>query len=191
MRRGNLRFRMLFFPLLALVLSVALVACGGDDDDDVPGDDGGGPTAASDDYDDGAGDDEGGTATLTIGDESWTFDEIICAFSPEEAVNPNVAFYLRSTLETEDGRILTLDATIIDDTGQGQREGENVIKTVFITDLNADDGGVNWSTIGQLITDAEKQWAIEDKNVHVEAVFDDRNTDEIVEVQGTLDGTCP
>ena len=200
-------------PLLAmlLVFGALAAACSSDDDADTgdsspdatatePADDGDG--GGSDEGDAGDGGDDGddgaggfgagsGRATLTIGDESWTFDGVFCAFSPEESQNERVSFTLTSSGESADGVRIFLDATIQDPDRQGRYDGEDVIKTVSLNDVeDFENPSLDWSSISGFSI-AELDFQVSGKNVTVAAAFNDGRTDEIETVPGTLTATCP
>ena len=205
-----MRFRLLLIPFAALALSVVALACssGGDDDAGDNGDqpaatteapdgdgDGDQPTATTDaDDGDGSGSGNGtgaGNALLTIGDESWSFDDIFCAFSPEEAGNARVSFFVSSFGESSTGARTQLDATIQDPAQEGRYDGENVIKTVSLNDVeDFENPSVDWSSISGFSI-AELDFQVDGKNVAVSAAFNDGTTDDIETVPGTLIATCP
>lgn len=128
---------------------------------------------------------------LTIGDESWSFDDVFCAFSPEEAGNARVSFFVSSFGKSSTGARTQLDATIQDPAQEGRYDGENVIKTVSLNDVeDFENPSVDWSSIsGFGIGDLDFQ--VDGKNVAVSAAFNDGTTDDIETIPGTLVATCP
>ncbi len=56
---------------------------------------------------------DAGSATLTIGDQTWTFDNYYCAFGPEETGNERVSFS-SGAFGTAEGVRTQLDASIQD-----------------------------------------------------------------------------
>ncbi len=209
----RLKYLTVLFAILAF--SVAAIACSGGDDNGgqpatttetpVDGDDGNGngddngdqPAATTEtpiDGGDGNGSGNGagaGNAVLTIGDESWEFDDVFCAFSPEESRNARVSFTLTSFAESSTGARTQLDATIQDPDEQGRYDGENVIKSVSLNDVeDFENPSVAWSSLS-LFSNGETDIQVNGKNVTVEAAFDDDRTDEIESVSGTLTATCP
>jgi len=195
-----MRLRYLIFPLLIVSLAIVF-ACGGDDDEDV-GDDGGGeptteaPAGDDDSGDDGddAGDDTSGGdggATLTIGGETWDFPVGYCAFSPEESQNERVSFTMGGFGEVDGARV-QWDATIQDPDEQGRYEGDGVIHSLTLNDIDDfQNPSIGWSSV-TLFGSAESQFLnVDGKHVTAETTFDDELTDDLEEVPGTLDATCP
>ena len=181
----------------AILATVALACSSGDDDSSTDGDQLTATPEASSDGDgggdgNGSGDGAGaGSATLTIGDESWSFDDIFCAFSPEEAGNARVSFFVSSFGESATGARTQLDATIQDPAQEGRYDGENVIKTVSLNDVeDFENPSVDWSSISGFSI-AELDFQVDGKNVAVSAAFNDGTTDDIETVPGTLVATCP
>jgi hypothetical protein len=132
-----------------------------------------------------------GSATLTIGDESWSFDDIFCAFSPDEARNERVSFTLSAFGKTAEGVRIQLDATIQDPSREGRYDGEDVIKSVTLDDAeDFENPSVQWTSISGFGT-VELDFQVDGKNVTVDAAFDDGRTDEIETIAGALIATCP
>lgn len=200
-----MNLRMAIIPVLAMLLLVGALAaaCSSDDDADTGDSD---PTATAiepaDDGDaDGDGDDDGnsggasgsGNATLTIGDESWSFDDIFCAFSPEESRNDRVSFTLSAFGETVEGVRMQLDATIQDPDEQGRYEGEGVIHSVSLDDVeDFENPTVSWTALTGFFSVSDSPIQVDGKNVTAEATFDDGRTDDTIEeVAGNLVATCP
>jgi hypothetical protein len=205
-----MRLRFLLIPLVLIALSFAFIACSGDDDDD-GGDDGGDQptqTAAPDngdsgDDDDGnSGDDDdggsnplsgsGGSLTLTIGDETWTSDDVFCAFSTEETRNENVPFTVSGFTETSTGARAQIDASVVDLSGSGEISAENL--SVSIDDIDDfENPSESWLSFSQeVLGGSPPTLQIDGKNVTIEAVFDDNTTDgEFESVPGTLTAECP
>ena len=210
-----MRFRLLLIPFAALALSFAFLACGGDDDD---GDDNGGqPTATTDaptdaptdaddgndgdgDNGDGGGNDGGGfgsgTATLTIGDETWEISGIGCVFSAEEARNPSFPFNLSGFGESSTGARAQLSADIYDPSGEERHEGEGVSHHITFGDIDDfENPSVSWTSFndkfGLYADGAMTELEINGKNISGEAIFDDDTTDAIETVPGTLEVSCP
>ena len=194
--------RLTILPVLAMLLLIGALAaaCSSDDDGDTGDTD---PTAtATESADDGDGDggDGGsgggggsGSATLTVDEESWSFEGIFCAFSPEEAGNDRVSFTMSATGETAEGVRTQLDATIQDPDEQGRYEGEGVIHSVSLNDVeDFENPAVAWSALTGLFGEGEWTIQVDGKSVTAEATFDDERTDDqIEEVAGSLVGTCP
>lgn len=188
--------------LSALLLAALLLAgCGGDDDADgsaASSDDGG--AAASDgalDPDELAEDmgvDDmvdaqeqaqdargGGGATITIGDETWEFDSVLCAVGPAETGREDTEFVLSSI---QDG--LQLDATINTEFGHS-------ISLNDIEDFANPSVSFGFTDVGA-VTGGEMQEVIQvdGKDVYAEAAFyDDTSEAFLEEIPGTLIATCP
>jgi len=164
---------------------------GGSDGDGDGGSDGDGDGDGDGNGDgdgDGNGDGDGGSpgsgsATLTIGGEAWSFDDVICVFSPEEAGNDFTSFSLSAPGETAEGVQTLLQATILD-------KGNVATYSVSVVDAeDFDNPTLGWSSPhnpeGPLIK-------VDGKNVTADTTFDDQLTDDVIEeVPGTLHGTCP
>jgi hypothetical protein len=200
------------------VLSIAPLlglACGGDDSSDASGNTA--PTTDADssnssdatandsdstanDSDSSSDDDQGngsanaagsGQATLTIGDDSWTFDGPYCAFGTEETQNDRVSFSSGAFGEVE-GHRAQLDASIQDPQEQGRYEGDGVIYSVSLNDVeDFENPVVGWSSISGLAGASDTVFNVDGKHVTVEASFDNELTDDLEGVSGTLDLTCP
>lgn len=160
----------------------------GDEMDDSASNEGDG---AGDEMDSGPSD--GGSGTLTIGDESWTFDDIFCAFSPEESHNDRVSFTATAFGESASGVRIQFDASIQDTEEQGRYEGDGVIQTISVNDVeDFENPSLGWSSMTGLIGPSDSIIQVDGKNVTGEAVFDDELTDGVIEeVPGTLEATCP
>lgn len=203
-----MKWRLAIIPLSLVFLFGGLaVACNGDDD-------GGETTPAEEPMeqpDEGAADegeaapaeepmeqpDEGasggGSATLTIGEETWTFDELFCAFSPEESQNDRVSFTASAFGESASGVRVQLDATIQDPDEQGRYEGDGVIHSLTLNDVeDFENPSLGWEAMSGLIGATDPFIQVDGKNVTAETVFDDQLTDGVIEeVPGTLEATCP
>ncbi|MGB5809323.1 MAG: hypothetical protein WBG86_02260, partial [Polyangiales bacterium] len=130
-----------------------------------------------------------GSATLTIGDETWEFSEFLCAFGYDATQSEVYSFSSNSFGEHSDGSRVQMQADIEDDTGQERYEGAGVIYTVYIGDIeNFEDPSVDWEARGPADTVVV---SIDGDRVTAEGVFDDLRTDtEFEEVPGTLVATC-
>ena len=172
-----------------LALLLALTGCGDDDDTDVAvpdaeevADD---PQGALEDMSEGLEDltasEGGGSATITIGDETWEFDAVLCAFGSGETGRDDTEFVLSST---QDG--LQLDATINTEFGH----------SVSLNDIeDFENPRVSYSAGGPLaaLTGGEEDIIeVDGKNVSATGSFiDDTNEEAFEGVEGTLTGTCP
>jgi hypothetical protein len=121
----------------------------------------------------------GGGAELTVGDETWTFDSVLCAFGPEEIGDPEAEFVLSALA---DGLQLYVS---IDGFGH----------SVSLNDIaNFEDPAVGWEAGGfaAMEDDAGEFVEVDGKDVRAEAEFTDTR-DELspTTAPGTLDATCP
>jgi hypothetical protein len=212
-----MRLRFLLIPFAVLAVSLAFAACGDDDDDDggddapaattAPADGGDDGDDTGDDDDGGDGDDDGGddggnggadspfgsgSAALTIGDESWAFDGIFCAFSTEETQNDNVPFTISAFTTSSTGARAQLDASIVDLSGAAEMSAENLSVTLDDVD-DFQNPSVSWSAnTFELFGGSVPELEIDGKNVTINAVFDDGLTeDEMEAIPGTLVANCP
>lgn len=130
-----------------------------------------------------------GSATLTIGAETWEFDSFACAFGYDATQTNLYVFSSTAFGEHSDGSQVQMQAEIEDDTGQERYEGDGVIYTVYINDIeNFENPSVDWEARGPA---AEIVVTIDGDRVTAEGVFDDLLTDlEVEQVPGTLDATC-
>jgi hypothetical protein len=185
-------------PLSVLVTALAvglvvLPACGDDSgSDQATGGttaDGGGSsdTTGGDETTTGGGQAGGGTATLTIGDETWTFDTVRCAFG-EETQSDEWDFVLSAI---QDGLQLSADRAA--DTGQ---YGDDV-QLDDIEDF--ENPSVSWSAPAFDPTSGssgdEPFLEVDGKEVRAETTFTDgiaADSGTLPDpVPGTLEATCP
>jgi hypothetical protein len=199
---------------LLVVVSIGLLAACGDDDDTENGDevqpaattatadDGDDSNANGDDEDDSDGGDDngqggggGGTATLIVGDETYEFTDVLCAFSAEEAQNPDFPFNLSAFGESATGARTQLTADIYDPSGEERTEGEGVTHSITLNDIeDFENPSVGWSAPAsfELTGSADPFLQIDGKNVSGESTFDDTLTDDVIEEEpGSLEATCP
>ena len=155
---------------------------GGDDGGDSSSD--GGSTGGS------GGIGSGGEATLTIGDVVYTFDNYYCASGANETLNDDVPFSSGAFGEV-DGVRVQLDASLYDPSGEGRMEGDGVIHSVTLDDIeDFENPSVSWHAESGFFGAVEFTIQYDGSTVFVEATFDDDRTDEIEEVPGTLEATC-
>jgi len=123
----------------------------------------------------------GGSAVLTIGDETWEFDSVLCAVGAEETGREDTPFVLSSI---QDG--LQLDATINTEFG-------HIVSLDDISDF--ENPSVGWSAGGPLAAltggEAEEIIVVDGKDVSVTAEFVDNVDDTMGSAEGTLIATCP
>lgn len=186
--------RLLLPFVLIAVVALVFAACnddngssdGGDERQPAAMDDTGSDDAADDAADDASDDtggdtggasgvSTGGTATLTIGGETFEFDDYYCAFGPEATQNDRVSFSSGSTTQG-------LDVSIQDTEEQGRYEGEGTIHSITYGD---------WANTGSVTLSNDAAIMIDGKNITADTTFDDSSTDlEIEEVPGTFEGHC-
>jgi hypothetical protein len=122
----------------------------------------------------------GGSATLTIGDQTWEFDSVLCARGAEETGRDDTPFVLSSI---QDG--LQLDATINTEFGH----------SVSINDItDFENPSVAWSAggpLGGLSGGDEEIIQVDGDQVTVDADFFDDTGDSMETTPGTLTATCP
>jgi hypothetical protein len=171
-------------PYAFLVLAFTLVACNGGTNGGSSGAGGGeGGTSGS------GGTPSGGmgSATLTIGDETWEFDSFGCAFGHDATQSDIFSFSSNSFGEHSNGAGVQMQAGIEDDTGQGRYEGEGVIYSIDINDIDDfENPSVGWESRSS----DETVVTIDGDHITGEGLFDDLLTPEAEQVPGTLDGTC-
>ncbi|QQR91004.1 MAG: hypothetical protein IPJ88_04535 [Myxococcales bacterium] len=130
-----------------------------------------------------------GSATLTIGEQTWEFDSFGCAFGYAATQSTTFVFSSSSFGVHSDGSRVQMQAEIEDDTAQERYEGDGVIYSVYVNDIeNFSDPVVDWHARGAA---AEIVVNIDGDSVTASGVFDDGLTElEIEQVSGTLDATC-
>ncbi|MBX3314071.1 MAG: hypothetical protein KF906_07105 [Actinobacteria bacterium] len=173
-----------------VALTFVLAGCG--DDSDTSGsadatDTGSQDTTASDDAGGSSGSSTGsGSATLTIGDETWTFDNVMCAEGTDETQSEDWDF---SLLATSDEMRMNVDRG-----AEGGPYGDTV--HVASTDDLADPS-IEWEAPGSAVTvggEAEPFVEVDGKDVTAEADFQDLTVDDGTvseSVPGSVEATCP
>lgn len=174
---------------ICFALALAVAACGDDDSN-------GGGGAGGNGGDVGAGGSGGngqptgsGSATLTIGEQTWEFDSFGCAFGYDATQSSIFVFSSNAIGEHSNGARVQMQANIEDDSGQERYEGEGVIYSVDIDDIDDfENPSVSWQARGPA---DEIVVEIDGDRVTAQGVFDDLLTDLVIEeVPGTLDATC-
>ncbi|MGM0386796.1 MAG: hypothetical protein ACQERF_12575 [Actinomycetota bacterium] len=183
-------------PASAAALALTLTACGGSSDDGTVDDAVADVSAAGDalasatseaeleeaqgDLEDAAADmaddleaqQSGGSATITVGEETWTFDGALCAFGEEETGQEGAEFVLSSI---GDGLQFYLS---IDSFGH----------SASVQDIeNFENPSVSWESdfnAGEFIT-------ISGKDISGEVNFVDYETESFDGVAGSFEATCP
>lgn len=113
----------------------------------------------------------GGSATFTVGDQTWTFDTVLCAFGEEEIGQEGAEFVLSSI---QDG--LQMYASI-----------DSFGHSVSLDDVeNFADPSVSLSTFGD-----DDFIVLDGKNVSAEVGFIDGGGTDLTKTPGTFTATCP
>lgn len=122
-----------------------------------------------------------GGATLTIGDETWTFDEVtLCTASEQE--DATVSFVM---LIIDDPWQFV--GKVVDPTGDRRLEGDGVYDQIDFQNIEDGTQGI-WMAGGEAA--GEQFFVIDGNSVTASAAFDDFRTTEIETTPGTLDATC-
>ena len=126
-----------------------------------------------------------GSATLTIGDEVWEFDNFVCAFGHENTQSDVFSFSSNSFGEHSDGTRVQMQADIWDRSGQGRYEGDDLTHETYINDIeDFDNPVVDWNM------SAPSGVTLNGDFVSVAGDFDNALTDEVEAVPGTLEAEC-
>lgn len=130
-----------------------------------------------------------GSATLTIGDDTWEFDSFSCAFGYDATQSDVFSFSGSVTQEDSDGVLVQLSVDIMDDSGEERYEGVGVVYGVELDDIeNFENPTVDWQARGPA---DEIVVRIDGNQVTAEGTFDDGLTElQLEEVPGTLNATC-
>jgi hypothetical protein len=121
----------------------------------------------------------GGSATLTVGDQTWTFDSVLCAFGEEQTGQEGAEFNLSAI---QNG--LQLYASI---DSFGHSVSLNDIDDFENPSVSLEAGGPFAAMLG-----GEDEFIVLDgKNVSASTLFVDDLTDAMEGVEGTLEATCP
>ena len=121
----------------------------------------------------------GGSATLTVGDEIWVFDTVLCAFGEEEIRQEGAEFVLSSL---QDG--LQLYASI-DSFGHSVSLNDIEDFTNPSVALSATTG------VARFNGGPEEFVEVDGKAIRAEVILDDETTDELTGVAGVLEAVCP
>lgn len=187
------------------MLALASAACGSGETADTPDDTSTETTAATGSGDEatttapaddstttaptGSGSEGAGSATLTVGDQVFTFDNYYCRVGAANTQNANISFSSGAFGEV-DGNRAQLDASIYDGDGQDRMEGDGVIASVTFNDVaDFDNPKVSLSAeSGMQATPVVFEF--DGSTLRVETTFDDGLTDEMDEIPGVLEATC-
>ena len=121
----------------------------------------------------------GGGATLTVGDTTWTFDSVLCAFGPEEIGQEGAEFVLSSL---KDGLQLYVNidsfghSVSLDDVADFQNPSVSLSAEKFTAALNGAP---------------EEFVEVNGKEITSTALFVDGTTDDLEPIEGILEATCP
>ncbi len=175
---------------LAASVLVVSISCGGSDSDDAAG-----PFTPQASEDTEAPSNEGnsssGSATLTIGDESWTFDVSKCFFPGQFIFDETVVFLMNGTVAIPDNGMLGLKVSISGSTVPGLRLYHTISIFSFIgDDRRAVKEAIRWSASARYSVD-DGFILVESKRVTAEALFDNDMTGVKEAIAGTLEATCP
>jgi hypothetical protein len=114
----------------------------------------------------------GGSATLTIGDQTWTFDSVLCAFG-EEMIGQEGAEFVLSSIQDGMQMYVSIDSfghsVSLDDIEDFTNPSVSVASGFGAGDFIVLDG----------------------KNVSAETGFIDNTSDDFTETPGTFTATCP
>jgi len=174
---------------LAASVLVLSIACGGSDSDDAAG-----PFTPQASEDTEAPSNEGnsssGSATLTIGDESWTFDVSKCFF-PGQFIDETVVFLMNGTVAIPDNGMLALKVGISGSTVPGRQLSHTISIFSFIgDDRRAVKEDIRWSASARLSGD-DGFILVENKHVTAETLFENDLASGEEAKGGTLEATCP
>lgn len=112
----------------------------------------------------------GGGFTIAVGDESWTFDSVLCAFGEDQIGQEGAEFVLSS----------------IQDGLQAYVSIDNFGYSVSVDDISDfQNPSVSLSTFQDATIN------LDGKNVSGEGLFVDGTSDSFAEVAGTFSGSCP
>jgi hypothetical protein len=121
----------------------------------------------------------GGSATLTVGDQTWTFDSVLCAFGEDQIGQEGAEFNLSAI---QDG--LQLYASI---DSYGHVVTLDDIQDFENPSVSLEAGGPTAAMVGG----DEEFIVLDGKNVSATTLFVDDLTDAMEGVEGTLEATCP
>jgi hypothetical protein len=121
----------------------------------------------------------GGGATITVGDTTWTFDSVLCAFGPEEIGQEGAEFVLSSL---QDGLQLYVSidsfghSVSVDDVSDFQNPSVSLMADKFTASA----------------TGAPEEFVeVDGKAISATPLFVDGTTDDLTPIEGELEATCP
>jgi hypothetical protein len=113
----------------------------------------------------------GGSMTLTVGDQSWTYSPVLCAFGPEEIGQEGAEFVLSSI---QDGKQMYVSIDVFG-------------HSVSLNDVeDFENPSVSLGSFG-----GEEFISLDGKSFSGSAEFLDDTTDSFETIPGTFSGTCP
>ena len=125
-----------------------------------------------------------GSATLTIGDQTWEFDSFLCAFG-HEATQSDTYSFSSDTRGDHEGARVQVQANIADPSGQGRFEGPDLTHQVYIQDVSDfENPSIHFEF------NAPEGITIVGDSLTAEGLFDDGLTDTREDIPGTLEATC-
>lgn len=121
----------------------------------------------------------GGGATITVGDTTWVFDSVLCAFGPEEIGQEGAEFVLSSV---QDGLQFYVS---IDSFGHS-------VSITDISDFQNPSVALSANAFTAAATGAPEEFVeLDGKQISATALFVDETTDDLTPIEGVLDATCP
>ncbi len=121
----------------------------------------------------------GGGATITVGDTTWAFDSVLCAFGPDEIGQEGAEFVLSSL---QDGLQLYVSidsfghSVSVDDISDFQNPSVSLIADKFTASA----------------TGAPEEFVeLDGKEISATSLFVDGTTDDLTPIEGELEATCP
>jgi hypothetical protein len=131
-----------------------------------------------------------GSATLTIGNTTWEFDNYYCVRGIDNTGNSRVSFSSGAIGEYE-GANTQLDATILDMDELDSVDGDGTIHSVTIEDVDdLENPVVSLSAQSGFYGTPSFEILYSGNTVTVSTTFDDDTTDTLEEIPGTLTATC-
>lgn len=126
-----------------------------------------------------------GEATLTIGDQTWEFDNFDCVLGHENTRSDIFSFTTNST-GTFDGVRTQMQVTIEDPSSTGQVSGDATVHRVDFDDIDDfDNPSIKWTM------NTPNAVTIDGYTVTVEGNFNDDRTPAVDEqIPGALEATC-
>lgn len=131
-----------------------------------------------------------GSATLTIGNTTWEFDNYYCVRGIDNTGNSRVSFTSGAFGDFE-GAKTQLDATILDMDELDSMEGDGTIHSVTIEDIdNPENPTVSLSAQSGFYGTPGFEIQYSGNTVTVSTTFDDNATETPEAIPGTLTATC-